>query len=208
MCRLELYTRNTFNPSYLTPLVGLGRQRYKFQNEDSKLARLASHSSTTHKVSNCHAALISTVPPHALSNTRSRLISALIYNIDPSINIRIQLPWNFGIFFEDIPSRLGQNEALDAASDAIVTAYTHYCAGDIGPNPKVLVKHSRALNALRRCLDDPVKAHSSETLCSIMLLMTMQVRPIKTLRRLITYTVPDLDGRHSHTRHKPFEWRC
>ena len=176
MHRSEPPARDIFNISCLTPCVGLGQQRYKFQNEDKKLARLANDSTVAHKESNHHGALVLTGPRRALSNSHTRLTSALIYYIDPSIDLRIQLPWNFGIYFEDIPSRLGHNEALDAAADAIVEAYTHYCTGETGPSSEVLVKHSRALNALRHCLDDPVKAHSSETLCSIILLQTTQVR--------------------------------
>lgn len=176
---LEPQARNTFNTSCLTPCIGLGQQRYKFQNEDRKLARLANDSAVAHNVSSYHGALVSTGPPLPLSNSHTRLTAALIYYIDPSVDFRLQLPWNFGLYFEDIPSRLGYNEALDAASDALLEAYTHYCAGGIGPSPEVLVKHSRALKALRQCLDDPVKAHSSETLCSIIMLQTMQVRTNK-----------------------------
>ena len=117
-------------------------------------------------------------PSRSLANKLTRLISAFVSSIDESANINIQLPWNFGPFLSDVPCRLGTNEALDAASEALVTSYTHFITGDAEANPDVLTKHSMALGTLRRTLDDPVKAHSSETLCSTMILLIVQVRLI------------------------------
>ena len=114
-------------------------------------------------------------PPYELANRLTRLIAAFVSKIDASADIRIQLPWNFGDFLSDVPRRLGTNEALDAASDALVTSYTNFIAGHVVATPDVLIKHSNALSALRRCLGDPVKAYSSETLCSTMILMIVQV---------------------------------
>lgn len=74
-----------------------------------------------------------------------------------------------------VPRRLGINEALDAAADALVTSYTCFIAGSAVATSDVLIKHSNALSALRRVLDDPVKAQSSETLCSTMILLIVQV---------------------------------
>ena len=105
-----------------------------------------------------------------------RLASAFIGRIDPTIEIRYQLLWNFGGYLGDIPRRLGTNQALDAASDALVTAHTNFCSnGYFIPQSDVITKYSEALNALRDTLDDPDKAHSSETLCAIMVLMIVQV---------------------------------
>ena len=98
-----------------------------------------------------------------------------ISNIDSSAPIQIQLPWNFGPFLSDIPRRLGANEALDAAAEALVTSYTRFIAGDQVANVEVLTKHSKALAALRRTLSDPTKAHTSETVCSTMILLIVQV---------------------------------
>ena len=123
-----------------------------------------------------------TLPPSGIlrspSNGLTRLSLAFVCNVDPSIDINVQLVWNFGAFLREVPRRLGTNEALDAASDALVTAYTWYTSSSVGyriPDTEALTKHSLALNALRNCLDDPVKAHSSETLCAIMLLQICQV---------------------------------
>ena len=116
-----------------------------------------------------------TRPPRSLSNPITRLTGAFIERIDPFVDIRFQLLWNFGDYLADIPCRLGISGALDAAADALVTAHTRFCVGHLDPNSTLLAKHSRALNILRQDLSDPVKARSSETLCSIMLLMIYQV---------------------------------
>ena len=110
------------------------------------------------------------------SNSLTQLTLAFVDKVNPSIDVSFQLVGNFGAFLREVPRRLGTNESLDAASDLLVTAYTRYCAGHIEPDGEVLVKHSRALSALSTCLNDPVTAHSSETLCSIMLLLICQVR--------------------------------
>jgi hypothetical protein len=52
-------------------------------------------------------------------------------------------------------TRLGTNPALDAASDALVTAHTNFCSsGHPGPECELLAKYSHALNVLRDALDD------------------------------------------------------
>ena len=114
--------------------------------------------------------------PQILNNPLSRLTAAFIEKISPVVDIRFQLLWNFGDYLADVPRRLGTSEALDAAADALVTAHGQLCAGDREASPTVLEKHCRALSALRHDLDDPVKVHTSETLCSIMLLMIYEVR--------------------------------
>lgn len=115
------------------------------------------------------------IPSYALSTALTSLATGLSYSIDPTAPIKIQLPWNFGDFLVEVPRRLGCNKALDAASEALVTAYTNFLRGGGSPTPEVLRKNGNALLALRQCLDDPVKAYESETLCSTMILMIIQV---------------------------------
>ncbi len=57
------------------------------------------------------------------------------------------------------------------------SAYSsNFCSNGHGiPDCAFVAKYSRALNVLRDELDDPDKAHSSETLRAIMLLMIIQV---------------------------------
>ena len=157
--------------------VGLGKQRFKFLDEGKQLA--LTNGRPTANIdsvsSNSHETFIVGAPPYELANRLTRLIAAFVSNIDDRADVRIQLPWNFGVFLADVPRRLGTNEALDAASEALVSSYTRFLAGDVVASRDVLVKHSNALSALRQCLDDPVKAYSSETLCSTMILLIVQV---------------------------------
>ena len=116
-----------------------------------------------------------TQTPRTLSNSVIRLTGAFIERIDPFIDIKFQLLWSFGDYLADIPCRLGESGALDAAADALVMAHARFCVGHLDPDTVLLAKYSRALRVLRQDLDDPVKAHSSETLCSIMLLTIYEV---------------------------------
>lgn len=145
-------------------------------------------------------------PSYDLANELTRLIAAFTFNIDESADIKIQLPWNFGPFLSDIPCRLGTNEALDAAAQALVTSYTHFIAGDAMASADILIDHSNALSALRQCLDDPVKAYSSETLCSTMILLIVQVcgQPHHTQR--LFDPVLDLAGHQWPRCSEPFHW--
>ncbi|KAI9706393.1 MAG: hypothetical protein M1836_003398 [Candelina mexicana] len=100
----------------------------------------------------------------------------MVYKVDPTIDIRYQLVWNFGGYLVNVPRHLGINPALDTASDALVSAHTSYCSsGPAHPGHELWAKYSHALNALREALNDPSTAQSSETLCAIMLLMIVQV---------------------------------
>ena len=97
--------------------------------------------------------------------------------MDPSIDISVSLLANFGGFLTLVPRRLGTNEALDAAADVFIAAYTRHRSGLLRPDSTVLIKHSRALSALNKCLSDPVIAHESETLCAVMIIQLAQVHP-------------------------------
>ena len=116
------------------------------------------------------------VIPRSPSNQLTNLTQSFISVLAPSLDISVQLVGNFGGFLFYVPSRLGANPSLDAAADLLVTAHRRYCcAGHPDPNPQLIVKHSRALSALSMCLNDPVQASSSETLCAVMLLLICQV---------------------------------
>ena len=88
--------------------------------------------------------------------------------------MRFNLAWNYGDFLEDAVKRLGTNEALDASIKAIVAAHAAFCIHqDDLTTPLVL--YSSALNKLRICLDDPVKARDVNTLCAVIVLLICQV---------------------------------
>ncbi|CAI7630275.1 unnamed protein product [Penicillium palitans] len=81
--------------------------------------------------------------------------------------------WSFGLFLEDVPRRLGSNEALDRAVDAVTTAHAGFCARQ-RVSTEALTKYSYALKTLRVYLDDPLQASASSTLCAVMILLACQ----------------------------------
>jgi hypothetical protein len=165
------------------PCIGLGQQRFKFQDEGQKFS-IVSRSTLPYAANDDAiqeipiASLTRYTPPsvpRTVSNSLTRLSSALIAGISPEIDVRVQLIWNFGPFLEDIPCRLGANESLDAAVEVLLTAHMGFRTPQRQSTELCLGKYSRALKALRYCLADPEKAQSSETLCSTMLLLIYEV---------------------------------
>jgi hypothetical protein len=79
----------------------------------------------------------------------------------------------YGSFLDQIPQRLGTNNALDAVAVALTTAmpyvYTHQYSANMYSS------YARALKSTRVSLSDPAEAQSPETLCAIYLLMVCQV---------------------------------
>ena len=159
------------------PCIGRGQKRFKFVDEGQQLAFRERETSTNSSIESNVAdrSLMLGKPSYTLSNQLTKLIAAFASNIEPFADIKVQLPWNFGDFLSYIPCRLGTNDALDAAAQALVTSYAHFIAGDVVATSDVLIDHSNALSTLRRCLDDPVVAYSSETLCSTLILLLVQV---------------------------------
>ncbi|OBT64795.1 hypothetical protein VE03_06494 [Pseudogymnoascus sp. 23342-1-I1] len=90
-----------------------------------------------------------------------------------STSVRFNLVYWYGEFLQDIPARLGTNEALDSSVKALTASHSSYCLYNRA-TPEALVKYSAALRILRFYLDDPIKARSSETLCAVMLLLICQ----------------------------------
>ena len=109
------------------------------------------------------------------ANDLTRLTTSFIRSIDPTTDVKYQLLYTFGGYLAEIPCRLGTNEALDASARALVVAYEWYCTGSALPSFTVSKSFSKALRALRLCLEEPAKAQSSETLCAIMIIMIVQV---------------------------------
>jgi len=155
--------------------VGFGQQRFHFKDEGERLAVVIGRPTTINNdAKEFNKLLVVAAPSSGLTNSLTKLTSAFVSNLNSPLDINVQLQWNFGDWLADVPCRLGTNEALDSASEALVAAYTRYLAGDTVACPDVLIKHSKALGALRQCLNDPVKAYSSETLSSILMLIVVQ----------------------------------
>ena len=159
-----------------TACKGYGQVNYKFQDEgkkflsrDKRVPRGEIEPATDQIALTPHL-------PRTPVNAVSRLSSAFIGSVSPTIDIKYQLLWNFGPYLVEVPRRLGFNPALDAASDALVAAHTNFCShGRFAPQYGLMLKYSRALSALRGALNDPDTAQTPETLCAIMILMIVQV---------------------------------
>lgn len=112
-------------------------------------------------------------PSRPPSNTTSLVAGGFISALRVS-DIRFELSV-YGDFFNDIPRRLGVNEALDASVAAMSTAFETI---QTRQRPaEVYAQYGKALRALRISLNDSTKAESPETLCAIWLILICQVRP-------------------------------
>ena len=88
-------------------------------------------------------------------------------------DLRYHITWTFGGYIEDIPKRIGRNNALDAATAALVTTHSTLRLNRESNRPipaEAFQKYSHAIRALREYLDIPARARESETLCAVSLL--------------------------------------
>ncbi|KAK5710860.1 hypothetical protein LTR17_018670 [Elasticomyces elasticus] len=93
--------------------------------------------------------------------------------IDPSIDFRYNIAYGYGVYWYDVPRRLGVNRALDAAVESAVEAHSSFCSRQSVPTHALLL-YSKALIALRETLDNAAAARSAETLCAVMILLVSQ----------------------------------
>lgn len=108
-------------------------------------------------------------------NTVDNLLGELVYITSAATSLSYNFVYAYGGFLLKVPRHLGINSALDASTKAVISAYTGFCRGGKSVTPRTLLLYSRALAALRHCLDDPEKACSAETLSAVMILMICQV---------------------------------
>lgn len=141
------------------PCIGSGQQRYKFQPQPQIQALIPTRLNQ----------VILANPSTAITTLAASLISI----IKPTCPLRYNLWWSYGAFFNDIPARLGTNEALDASISALTVSHSSFC---IHRNVSIeaLRRYSRALGILRSYLTDPARATSSETLCAVLVLIFCQ----------------------------------
>ncbi|KAL2812623.1 hypothetical protein BJX63DRAFT_240890 [Aspergillus granulosus] len=147
--------------------IGAGQKRYKFMEAGSttlpqkRSAKIATEKERALRI-------IETVPSNNTTLLRQALMDAI-----KTKDLRYNLLWAYGGYLIAVPCRLGVNEALDTAVDALVTSHRTF-ASRKEITASSITKYSRALTALRRCLDNPGTASSSETLCAVSLLLAIQ----------------------------------
>ncbi len=162
------------------PCIGHGQRRYKFVHDDktspqgdSIIQKGEFRSEVGAESTPTFNAVKLFQPP---SNATTLLVAAFTEKIKPTRGIKFNMAWTYGDYLNSVPSRLGVNEALDAATDTFVTAVEiSLCKRGTDQTSILLEKYGRTLACLRTLLNDPVKAKAPETLCAILFLWNCQV---------------------------------
>ncbi|KAF5018895.1 hypothetical protein F66182_9114 [Fusarium sp. NRRL 66182] len=160
--------------------INAGKQRYKFKVQtlelvsDSSTPQLVdtdqdtSSSSCTQASSPPITFQLIKVPQNPTTSITHTLISRLEIT-----DLRYDITC-YGDFLRHIPARLGRNEALDAAADALATTFSTLHRPQGYQSVDSLTKYVRAIQSLRSCLDNPRKARMPETMCAVYLIMICQ----------------------------------
>ncbi|KAL7946766.1 hypothetical protein V8C42DRAFT_318742 [Trichoderma barbatum] len=160
------------------PCVGCGQLRYKFKDQtdlqiersSKKTRSRASPQSRAGTGSGGESPSSITSLVSNRDSARSGAFVSLLDINDPSYDLSC-----YGGWFKDLPRRLGTNEALDAAVEAMVGFYPHLRRHEQSSLSRgSLFKYVNALQALRTCLNDPQKANKPETLCAVYVIMICQ----------------------------------
>lgn len=157
------------------PCVGSGQQRYKFKYE--RQCSLKSNQGQMITLNICKENKKVTpplgIPPTCPGDQITSLTGSFVGAIKRTNDLRYNLWWSFGIFLDDVPRRIGTSQVLDRAVDALITAHANFCCRH-SASVEALSKYSSALRTLRVCLEDPIQASSSNTLCAVMILLLCQ----------------------------------
>ncbi|EPE33525.1 hypothetical protein GLAREA_06538 [Glarea lozoyensis ATCC 20868] len=113
------------------------------------------------------AARLSCLPTNRLTVLTASLVQTF------KTELKYNLIWSNGLYLQEVPKRLGYNDALDTSVSALTAAHLDIVLGR-KTSVKALTEYSRALRTLKNVLNDPVKACASETLCAVMLLLLCQ----------------------------------
>jgi hypothetical protein len=169
------------------PCVNVGKQRYKFKIQT--LQRGSSSSSTPQIVdtdgeTSTSSSSQKSVSPFLFQQALVKVPSNKTTTVTHTLVSRLEITdlrydiTCYGDFLRHIPARLGRNEALDASADALATTFSTLHMPQGYQTIDALTKYGRAINSLRLCLDNPVKARMPETMCAVYLIMICQVRYI------------------------------
>ncbi|KGO61971.1 YjgF/Yer057p/UK114 family [Penicillium expansum] len=155
--------------------VGSGQQRFKFKQQQFSPKSTQSGQMTLVPISRSteDEKYPFEIPRTCPGNSMTALTNLFVGAIKRSTDLRYNMWWSFGLFLEDVPRRLGINEALDRAVDAVTIAHAGFCTRQ-PVSAEALSKYSHALKTLRVYLDDPLQASSSSTLCAVMILLICQ----------------------------------
>lgn len=121
---------------------------------------------------------ISDQVPRAPTNTETALRQALVRKLEVR-DVRWDLVWAFGDILADVPQRVGNNRALDAASNAILR--TMGSLNGSAYTSRMTKEYAQALRALRITLRDPQNAETAETWLAVYLMWICHVRAPRAL---------------------------
>jgi hypothetical protein len=82
-----------------------------------------------------------------------------------------------GSFLPAIPSRLGRNAALDAATASLCSIYVDHLTMKSMGSDVTIQKYIASLSALQSCIRDPQLRSESETICASIIVQMCEVRP-------------------------------
>ncbi|PQK16514.1 hypothetical protein BB8028_0006g08340 [Beauveria bassiana] len=151
--------------------IGSGQRRFVFIDQKCARRRVLGRKSVASVASTTSSSLQSLSA--CSSNDAYVLINSFVEMIRPSTARRFNLAWTYGTFLEKVPQRLGSNEALDVAANALVASHRDF-ATRRPVTPDSLAKYSNAIKALTQSLDDPTESRSLETICAVILLTMCQ----------------------------------
>ena len=149
---------------------GGGEQRYKFKEAKQQTVALRFTKSKSDSSSSSSASSRLTLS-RTPSNETIKVAGAFISQLEVT-DIRYEMSC-YGPFLKDIPKRLGINEALDASVSAVTSVFATFYTRQ--HTVDTFATYGEGLKALRKCLNDPIKAQAPETLCATYLLQICQV---------------------------------
>lgn len=176
--------------------TGSGKQRYKFK-EVRVGATLKEMETKRSRSTPSSAWSLSKTP----SNEATVILNSFVHRLEVK-DLRYDICWTYGNLLKEVPKRLGTNAALDASVCALTTVLSDLSTGQ--KSVHALTRYGWALRALRSCLNDPLIARSSSTLCAIYLIWICQVCTRHPMGRM--YFDMDTGFEHRGTGHVAWSW--
>lgn len=168
--------------------TGSGKQRYKFK--EVRVGATAKKETKRSQSTPSSAWSLSKTP----SNEATVMLNSFVHKIEVK-DLRYDICWAYGDLLKEVPKRLGTNAALDTSVWALTTILSDLSTGQ--KSVHALTRYGWALRALRRCLNDPLLAKSSSTLCAIYLIWICQVCNRHPMGRMHSDMDTDLEQRRT-----------
>jgi hypothetical protein len=143
--------------------------KFRISHKDPSLQKRSPRRSSTNSLSPPRSPFLRQPSPLQHHELARALIAATTMG---SSGIRMSA---FGPFIREVPSRLGHNQALDAAAAVLVNAHTSLVHKRTALEMVSPQLYLRAIKTLQTCLEDPQQGMSANTLCASVLLSLVEV---------------------------------